>query len=58
MDRKAALAKIWRETHRDFKGKMDGVKTVMVLRGGGSTLVALDDLTDAEISNRVKEYAA
>jgi len=48
-DRKAKLAKIYRFTHRDYKGKINGVKTILVLRNGGTTLVALDSLTDAEI---------
>lgn len=56
MNRKQALAKIWRDTHRDYKGVMpDGVRTIMIYRNG-TCLVALDDLTDAEICSRVPEY--
>lgn len=56
MNRKDALAKIWRDTHKDYKGKVCDVKTVMMLRDGGSCLVALDSLTDTEISARVPNY--
>jgi len=49
MNRDEKLKAIWRKTHRDFKGEIDGVKTVMVFRQGGSTLVSLEGLTDAEI---------
>ena len=53
-----ALAQIWRETHRDFRGKIGGVKYIMVLRLGGSTLVPLASLSDNEVANRVKGYEA
>jgi len=52
MTRKQKLAAVWRTTHRDYKGTIDGVRSIMVLRGG-TTLVALDDLTDAEIESRL-----
>jgi hypothetical protein len=56
MDKQKALATIWRETHRDFKGTLDdGTRSIMVFRNG-STLVPLDQLTDAEIADRVKGY--
>jgi hypothetical protein len=50
--RKKALKAIWVKTHKDFKGIIDGVKTIMVFRNG-SVLVTLDDLTDAEIMDRL-----
>lgn len=49
------LAAIWKTTHRDFKSLLpsaDGatrVRTIMVNRGGGCTIVPLEDLTEAEI---------
>lgn len=46
--RAEALAQVWRNTHKDFKGVYNGVKTVMIFRNG-STLVPLDQLTDAEL---------
>ncbi|HDQ4405490.1 TPA: hypothetical protein P8734_005688 [Pseudomonas aeruginosa] len=41
-----ALALIYRHTHRDFKGRRDGVKEIMLARG----LVALDDLTESDVA--------
>lgn len=50
-----ALAQIWRETHRDYKGMIDGKRTIMIYRQG-TRLVLLDNLTEAEIADRVKGY--
>ena len=55
-DRKKALAQIWRETHRDYKGKLNGVKTIMVNRKGATCLVPLEQLTEDEIKKRVATY--
>jgi hypothetical protein len=52
MTREQKLAKIWTNTHRDFKGTTAGVKTIMINRNG-TTLVALNDLTDAEIASHL-----
>lgn len=49
MTRAQKLTAIYRATHRDYKGKLpDGTRTIMIYRNG-TCLVALDDLTDAEI---------
>lgn len=48
-EREKKLDGIYRKMHRDYKGKIGGVRTVMVLRAGGSCLVGLNDLTDDEI---------
>lgn len=53
MTREQKLAKVWTNTHRDFKGTMNGVKTILVNRGGGTTLIDLDSLTDAEIASHL-----
>lgn len=45
----AALKQIWRKTSKDYRSVFDGVKHVMVNRGGACALVALEKLTDAEI---------
>ncbi len=58
MNREQALKQVWRQTHRDYRGKIDGVKNIMVLRQGGSCLVSVEGLTDAEIKARVKEFIA
>lgn len=50
LSRAKKLALIYRHTHRDYKGRIDGIKTVLVLRAGGTTLVDLNSLTDAEIA--------
>lgn len=52
MDRTQKLAKVWTATHRDYKGVIDGKKTIMVFRNG-TQLVPLDDLTNAEIAGRL-----
>lgn len=44
--------KVWTHTHRDFRGTMDGVKTILVFRNG-TTLVSIDQLTDTEILERL-----
>lgn len=56
--RKRKLDAVYRHTHSDYKGEINGVRTIMVYRNG-STLVALDDLTDKEINERLpKEFKA
>lgn len=52
--RKAALEKVWSGTHRDYRGVIDGRRTIMVLRKGGTCIVHLDNLTDGEICTRLK----
>ncbi|WP_161906079.1 hypothetical protein [Paracoccus sp. MKU1] len=49
MTRDQKLNTIYRKMPRDFKGKIDGERTVMILRDGGTRLVYLRDLTDNEI---------
>ncbi len=52
MDRKQKLALVWKGMHKDYKGKIDGEKTVLVYRNG-TTLIRLDDMTDKEINDRL-----
>jgi hypothetical protein len=50
LSRDQALKLIYRHTHRDYKSKLaDGSKSILTIRG----IVALDDLTEAEISDRL-----
>ncbi len=50
--REQALKIIWRHTHKDFRGKVDGVGTIMVNGGArGGILVAVDHLTDEQIND-------
>ena len=51
-ERKAALKLIYRHTHKDYKGKIDGKPSILVCRGG-TCLVMLEDLTDAEIADKL-----
>ena len=51
MSREEALSVIWCKTHDDYRCICDdGLRWVLVLRDGGTTLVLLDDLSDAEIA--------
>lgn len=50
MTHQQKLNAIWRVTHRNYKGFHAGVRTIMVLREGGTHLVALADLTEDEIT--------
>jgi hypothetical protein len=53
MTRAQQLRLIWRHTHRDFKGKVDGHKCIIFCRADGTHLVDLRDITDQEIAQRI-----
>ena len=53
MTKEKKLALIYRHTHRDFKGKIGGVGAIMILRDGGTSLVMMTALTDAEIESKL-----
>jgi hypothetical protein len=40
---------LWAATPTDYKSIWNGKRSILVLRGGGTTLVPLEELTDAEI---------
>ena len=40
---------LWAATPSDYKTILNGKRAMLVLRGGGTTLVPLEELTDAEI---------
>lgn len=44
------LKAIYKNTHKDFKGIINGSKTIMINRGG-AVIVKLTDLTESEIDN-------
>lgn len=46
------LDAVWKHTHRDYKGKLNGERSIMVYRNG-TCLVLLKDLTDAEIEGKL-----
>ena len=52
MTRDQKLKLVWRHTHKDYKGVMNGERTIMVYRQG-TCLVELKDLTDTEIEERI-----
>ena len=52
MTREQKLKLVWKHTHRDYKGKLNGERTIMVYRQG-TCLVRLADLTDDEIEERI-----
>lgn len=52
LTREQKLKMVWKNTHSDFRGKIDGRKTVLVYRNG-TTLVFLDNLTDEEINDKL-----
>lgn len=52
LTREQKLKKVWNNTHKDYRGKIDGRKSILVYRSG-TTLVFLDDLTDAEINDKL-----
>ena len=54
LTREQLLRKIYTKTHRDFKGKIEGRKMILVYRSG-TCLVALDDLTDREMYDKLPE---
>lgn len=53
-DKKALLNDIFKNTHKDYKGgrKFED-KTILIGRSGKTTMVALSELTDDEIINKV-----
>lgn len=56
MTREQQLDAIYRSTHADFKGMIDGERTILVYRNG-TTLVRLKDLTEKEIAERIGRAA-
>lgn len=49
VERKEGLEAVWRRTHHDFKGTVDGKLVVMVFRDS-AVVVPLDDLRPDEIA--------
>lgn len=52
MTREQKLKLVWKHTHRDYKGMLEGQRSIMVYRQG-TCLVLLKDLTDAEMDERI-----
>jgi hypothetical protein len=56
--REIDLDAIYRAMHKDYKGRIGDKRTVLILRDGGTTLVVLDSLTDAEIAAHLPKLRA
>jgi hypothetical protein len=54
MNKTQQLKEIWKQTHKDYKGLIDGARMIMILRNGATRLVKLDELTDEEISKQLR----
>jgi len=52
MTRDEKLKIVWKHTHSDYKGMLNGERSIMVYREG-TCLVLLKDLTDKEIEDRI-----
>ncbi|RWG80218.1 MAG: hypothetical protein EOQ69_21620 [Mesorhizobium sp.] len=50
VDRAEGLEAVWRRTHADFRGMVEGKRSVMVFRCEGPTLVPLDEIRPDEIA--------
>jgi hypothetical protein len=44
---------IWKHTHSDYRGKLSGIKSCLVLRSGGTTLTTIIGLTDQEFKYKL-----
>jgi hypothetical protein len=54
MSRSQKLALIWKHTHRDYRGKINGERAILVFRSGNGTCsVPLTALTDAEVADKL-----
>jgi hypothetical protein len=52
--RKKLESLLWKNTHKDFRGSIDGVKNVLVNRGSeGTCLVPLSALTEEELLGKI-----
>lgn len=54
-ERRAKLGHIWKTTPKDYRSFVQGARSILVLRDGGTTLVPLDCLTEAEIKRLAPE---
>lgn len=54
MDRKTALAFAWQTTHRDFRGVIDGERTILRNVKGATCLCFIKDTPDDELREMVR----
>jgi hypothetical protein len=55
--RKRLESLLYKFTHRDYKGRMGGKPSVMILRSSGSTIVPVEDLTNRELVRNMPRKA-
>ena len=53
--RKKLESLVYKHTHKDFKGKIDGNRTILVGTPEGTCLVFLSSLTDEQLWSRVPQ---
>ena len=53
-ERKLAWVKLWRATHKDFRGTMFGEQTIMSHAKYGGGLVSFSTITEEELKERTK----
>jgi len=54
LNRKKAESLVWSNTLPDYRGEGTGERRICILRKGGTTSVALKDLTVSELTQRVE----
>lgn len=54
----AKLEKLWYQTHSDFRLTLNGQRCVLVCRKGMTQPVALTDLTEQEVADRLPKRGA
>ena len=47
---------VYRKTHKDFKGILDGKPSILVCRAEGTTIVTMEQLTEDELLSRAKSF--
>lgn len=53
MEKQKQLELIFKHTHADYKGKLDGEKSIMIMRDGRTCIVPMSQLTDEEIAKEL-----
>lgn len=59
-ERKLLWNKLWKNTHRDFRGIIAGEQTVMgwaKFHNGASSIVSLSTISEAELMERTRNKA-
>jgi hypothetical protein len=54
MSKQQDLEKIYKHTHKDFKGVINGKKSILMNVNGAASIVFLSELTDEQIAEKLK----